>query len=569
MKRCFLFFLLTISALAGLQAQTADTTGYRFPLDLPPLLSATFGELRPGHFHAGLDIKTNGRTGYKVHAIADGYIYRIKVQRGGYGKVVYVKHPDGKISVYAHLSAFAGDLAGYVKRKQYEKQRFFIELRLNENLFPVKKGQVIGYSGNTGGSFGPHLHFELREDEAHPVNPMRFGFRVPDTLPPHLVDLWFYPLADSSVVAGGNKPIQGILDKQQGHDYQMEAVTAYGAVGLGIRTFDRQNNTWNKNGLYRISVFVNGIKTYETRMDRLDYGLNRCINLLIDYPRYVREHVYVQRLWKHPLAELPVFTQLVRHGVLPVESGKTYKIKIELADFEGNTSHVYAWVIGRKPRQSFENHPPEYDGEVKTAGWSHETYLGDDAVRVYIPRHCVYDSTRIALVEDYRAFSIGRPDIPLNRRFRVAYSLKDIPPAQKVYTYLARFSERNGKYYFATARRKRDSLILNTYNFGHYKVFFDSIPPVISGLNIRNGQWISRWRYLRFRVSDKQTGISSVEAYIDGRWILVDWEPKTGKAVYDFNDLRFEGSKHKLLIRVKDRTGNVTEKTLIFYRKFK
>ena len=569
MKRISLFFLFTLLGLRWSPGQTADSSAYRFPLDLPPLLSATFGELRPGHFHAGLDIKTNGKTGYKVYAIADGYIYRVKVQRGGYGKAVYIKHHDGKISVYAHLSAFAGDLAGYVKRKQYEKQRFFIELRLNENLFPVTKGQVIGFSGNTGGSSGPHLHFELREDEAHPVNPMRFGFRVPDTLPPRLVDLWFYPLTDSSVVAEGNKPVQGVLEKQQGHDYRMQAITAYGAVGIGIRAYDRQNNTWNKNGLYRVSMFVNGIKTYETRMDRLDYGLNRRINLLIDYPRYVHEHVYVQRLWKHPLAKLPVFTQLVRHGIVQVEPGKTYRIRIELADFEGNTSNVHAWIIGRKPGKRFEKHPRTFEGEVVDVSWTKGADLGDDAVRVHIPRHCVYDSTRIALVEDYLSFDIGLPEIPLNRRFRAAYSLKDIPPAKKKYAYLARYSERKGRYYFATARRVRDSLILNTYNFGHYKVFFDSIPPVISGLNIRNGQWISRWRYLRFRVSDRQTGVASVEAFIDGRWILTDWDPKTGKAVYDFNDLGFDGSKHELLIRVKDRAGNTTEKKLIFYRKFK
>ena len=566
MKRFFLFVILTIVQTSLLTGQTDNTSHYRFPLDLPPLLSATFGELRPGHFHAGLDIKTNSKTGYKVHAIADGYVYRVKVQRGGYGKVVYVKHPDGKISVYAHLSAFAGDLSKYVKRKQYENQRFFIELRLNENLFPVKKGQIIGYSGNTGGSFGPHLHFELREDEAHPVNPMRFGFRVPDTIAPRLVSLWVYPLSGSSVVAGGHQTVQAVVESKSHRKYLMHNITAYGDIGLGIRAFDRQNNTWNKNGLYRVSVFVNGIKTYETRMDRLDYGKNRRINLLIDYPQYVHRHIYVQRLWKHPLASLPVFTQLINHGILHVEAGKTYRIRIELADFDGNTSRVHLWIMGRKPEQSAVQHPQTYDGVVKSVSWSQETVLEDENVRVHIPKHCVYDSTRIALTEDYRSFVIGRADIPLNRRFRAAYSLKSIPPALKPYTYLARFSERSGKYYFATAHRKQDSLILQSYSFGHYKVLIDSVPPVISKINIRNGQWISNWRYLRFRVADRRTGIASVEAFIDGRWILVDWDPKTGKAVYDFNDLRFEGAKHKLRIRVKDRTGNVAEKTLTFYR---
>lgn len=562
MRKGIILILFLLSFLTPLFGQ--DTVHYRRPLDLPMLLSSTFGELRPAHFHAGLDIKTQGKTGYKVYAIDDGYIYRIKVQRGGYGKAVYIKHPDGKISVYAHLDDFAGDLTTYVKRKQYEKRRFFVDLYLNENLFPVRRGQVIGYSGNTGGSMGPHLHFEIRQTEAEPINPMLLGFRVPDTIAPTPQQLYVYVLNDTSSVDGQHGTLAVPLIKREGNRYEFAAKEAYGQIGLGIRAFDRQNNTWNKNGLYRVSMYVNGIKTYETRMDRIHYGLNRRINLLIDYPAYVKQRIYIQKLWKHPLAKLPVFKQLVHHGILKVEDGKNYRVIIELADFEGNVSKLYLTLRGKStPPQA----APAKEESGQTVHWNSSLTLRGEQTEVEIPKHAVYDTVRLQLEEYRNGFRIGSPEIPLNKRFRALFSLKNIRPDRKKYAYLARVHPRTGKKLFATAVKKRDSLVLNSYSFGTYFVDYDSIAPVITGLNIKPGQWISHYRYLRFRVSDAQTGIGNVQAYIDGKWILIDWDPKTGRCTYDFNDLPLEGSQHQLRIVVTDRTGNRREKKLTFFRK--
>jgi len=393
---------------------------------------------------------------------------------------------------------------------------------------------------------------------------MRLGYTVPDTMAPRIVRLWVYPLADTSSVAGTGEAVEAIVAVKGKREYHYQGLAAYGATGLGIQAFDRQNNTWNKNGLYRVEMWVNGIKTYETRMDRISYGLNRRINLLIDYPAYVRRHQYIQRLWKHPKAKLPVFKQLVHRGVIRVEDGKQYAIRIVLSDFNGNKTTLHLNLTGKK---SLRRTPVEKTETGPVMSWNRQTIWQGENIKVVIPRYAVYDSLHLHTREYLNGFEVGDPEIPLNKRITVKFSLKNIRPGWKRYAYLTRQHPRNGKRYFATARKERDSLVLSTYNFGTYFVDYDSIVPVISKLNIKNNQWVNRYRFLRFRVSDNKTGVADVKAYIDEKWILLDWDPKTGRVVYDFNDLPLEGSKHNLRIIVTDRVGNRKIKLITFFRK--
>ncbi len=556
-----LIFLISIR-ISFAQEKKPD---YIPPLDIPMMLSATFGELRPGHFHAGLDMKTKAQTGLKVRAIGDGYIYRIKIQRGGYGKTVYIKHPGGTISVYAHLDKFAGDLQDYVKRHQYDKKSFFIELFPGESSFPVKKGQIIAYSGNTGSSSGPHLHFEIREGESYPVNPMRYGFRVDDTIAPVLRNLYVYSLNDTSSVQDARGRVKAVVHRKKHRLYEVEGMDAYGMIGLGIDAYDQANNTYNKNGLYRVEMWVNGLKVYETRMDKISYGTTRNINVLIDYPYYVRKRRYIQRLWKHDAARLPVFSVLVNKGKIKVEDGKLYRVKIKLSDFEGNASLVEMTIKGKKT--SITGSP----AKTKTPFFvrrKKDFKITGQRTEIYFPPGTFYEDVYLKFTEFANGFEILPDNIPVNNKFTVKYSLEKVPGSKKKFAYLAKVNPRTKKAYFSTARKKHDSIVLRTRSLGTYFIKYDSIAPKITKINIKDGQWITNYRYLQFRVWD-ETGIQTVNAYIDGKWILTEWDYKTGKAFYDFNDLKFEGSKHTLRIVVTDRVGNKTEKKLIFHRKFR
>jgi len=562
MKKNLLLLWLVFPWWTFSQSEQAD---YALPLDFPPLLSATFGELRPGHFHSGIDMKTRGQTGYKVRAIADGYIYRIKVQKGGYGKTVYIRHPDGNISVYAHLDKFAGPVQDYVKRQQYRKERFFIELFPEEHILPVTKGQVIGYSGNTGSSAGPHLHFEIRQGENYPVNPMLYGFRTEDTLPPTVRKVFAYALDDTSAVNMTQKRVPLILNRKNSHYYITDPIEAYGEIGLGVDAYDQANKTWNKNGVYQTEMWVNGLKVYETRMDKISFSTTRNINVFIDYPYYVHHRRYVQRLWRHPEAKLPVYKVLVNKGKIKVEPGKTYSVVIKISDYEGNTTEIFVPVRGKR----FDTiHPKNELTSPYFIRYKKPFEIKGVKTDIYFSANALYEDTYIQFTEFTNGFEILPADIPYRKSVTVRYGMEKIPGNKKKYAYLARVHPRNKKAYFASALKKQDSLILKTRTPGTYFVKYDSIPPVIDQINIPNGKWISNYRYLRFRVGDN-VGVQSVEAYIDNKWILVEWDYKTGKAFYDFNDLSFDGSRHELKIIVTDKLGNRTEKNLIFYRKFK
>ena len=247
-------------------------TNFQSPLDIPLILSGTFGELRSNHFHAGIDIKTQQRQGLPVYAVEDGTVSRIKISHWGYGKALYIAHPNGYTSVYAHLQKFGPEIEAYVKKLQYEKQRYEVEVFPQYGELTVSKGDTVAYSGNTGGSSGPHLHFEIRNSmDEKPTNPLLYGFSVRDATNPNITGLFAYPLSDSAQVNQSQKRIEIPFSRQADGTYLAEPVTASGLIGFGIETYDRQDLAANKNGVYRVEQRVNG-KTY-TDMDFKAFGI--------------------------------------------------------------------------------------------------------------------------------------------------------------------------------------------------------------------------------------------------------------------------------------------------------
>ena len=265
------------------------------PVEIPILLSGTFGEFRKTHFHTGIDIKTLGKEGLRVRAIDDGDLIRVKVSTSGYGKVVYIRHYDGTTSVYAHLKKFSPRIQQIIKRLQYEKKRFEIEKFFKKGEFKLKKSEIIGFSGNTGGSSGPHLHFELRDTEKEkPLNPLKYGYVVADTIAPRIHNLYLYNFLKERT---SNK-IKIELIKNKNLYTNNDTIKINGMFGFGYSGYDRQNSSYNKNGIYKRELTINGKRFYSYKFDDLIFPDGKKIDLLIDYEAYNIDKIRIKKLYQ-------------------------------------------------------------------------------------------------------------------------------------------------------------------------------------------------------------------------------------------------------------------------------
>lgn len=320
-----IFLLIVLTHSIGFSQKNYPTDYFRSPLDIPVVLSGTFGELRSNHFHAGLDIKTQRKNGLKVYATADGYVSRIKVGLWGYGKVIYINHPNGYTTVYAHLSKFGDGIEEYVKNIQYEKESYETgNIFPKKGEIPVKKGQVIAYSGSTGGFVPPHLHYEIRDTKTeHIINPLLFGVPAQDSVAPRVTKLMGYPMYSDSRINGNNRKLSLPLKKKKKADsinfnaeYITNRITASGEIGFGLTTWDRLGKALNKNGVFSIEMKVNGSRHYYHDLETFSFAESKYINLLIDYPHYKKYKTRVQQTFKHPANQLSIYEDLIANGVI-------------------------------------------------------------------------------------------------------------------------------------------------------------------------------------------------------------------------------------------------------------
>ncbi|PHK35199.1 peptidase M23, partial [Nostoc linckia z16] len=273
---------------------------FRSPMDLPVHPSGTFGELRSNHFHAGLDFRTKQKTGFPVFAAADGYISRIKVSTYGYGTVLYIDHPNGYTTVYGHLLKYAPALDAYVRKRQYEKQTFEIELFPKLGEIPVKKGEMIALSGNSGGSGGPHLHFEYRDTKTEMIiNPLLFGLgkKMKDTKSPTVYGLMVYPLSDDAVVNESKQPMLLSVKQQPDGTYLADKVYARGKIGFAVNATDKSTGSYGNNGIYKVQTYFNGTPYYGFEFNTFAFDESRYVNNFIDYPKYYATGQRFQKLF--------------------------------------------------------------------------------------------------------------------------------------------------------------------------------------------------------------------------------------------------------------------------------
>lgn len=538
---------------------------FRSPLDIPIVLSGTFGELRNNHFHAGIDLKTQQRNGLKVYAVADGYVSRIKVALWGYGKVVYVNHYNGYTSVYAHLSKFGEGIEEFVKSIQYKKQSYQTgNIYLKPGEIEVKKGQVIAYSGSTGGFVAPHLHFELRDSKTeHIINPLLFGLKVPDTINPRIRKVMAYTMDEEARINGSDKnqvlPIKKLADGS----YKANRITASGRIGFGINVYDKLNGAHNKNGVYSIEMLVNGKRVYYHDLETFSFAESKYINLLIDYYHYHKFRSRVQKTHVVKGNMLSIYEDLIDKGVLSIVQGMNYTIKIIATDVKGNKTNVTIPVAGKASNAIFTK--PKDTTAYKIVADKFQKFE-KNGVTVAFPKNTFYNDLYLQFDVKDSIATIHEPSIPLDKRFTLTFDVSKYTDAQKERMYIAKIV--NKKYFnYQNTNKKKEKFFTRTKALGKYTLAFDNEIPKIYNLNFKNNQWITSKDKIQVRISDKGSGIKSWRATLDGEWILMEYDLKKKRLVYNFKDKKLVGSKHSFKIVVSDNVGNTNTLSATFYKK--
>jgi murein DD-endopeptidase MepM/ murein hydrolase activator NlpD len=527
---------------------------FRSPLDIPMQLSGNFGELRPNHFHAGFDFKTNQREGLNVYAAADGYISRIKVATSGYGKAIYITHSNGFTTVYGHLQQAVGFIQEKIVALQYSEKSYDIEAFFKPGELVVNKGDLIALSGNTGGSEGPHLHFEIRDNKTEKIiNPLFFGLDIKDTKNPIVSSLIVYPLDENSIVNQSKRPIAINLSLQSNGSYLSEKIIASGRIGFGISATDFDNVSYNYNGTYKTQLFSNGNPVFGIVFDQMAFDEARYINAFIDYYRYKTTRQRVQKLFMKTSFDLSNISQNADNGVLNVVPNFTGIQRIEVSDFYNNKTVISIPVeYSSKPSLIAEiPKTSKYFVKAKT-----ECNFEKDNVSVNFPAGTFYEDFNINFDVKNKILYLHDDTVPAHSNFTIQFEDDKSSEEEKKKMFIATL---NGtKLGYLTTKLNGTTFSCKTKTLGQFTLAKDTTAPKISILKSIEGKWITAHKSINITISDDLSGIKTYNGYLNGQWVLFEYESKLKRLTHVFNDnLLLEGA-NKLKIIVTDNLGNST-----------
>ena len=562
--RKFYLALLLVCPILSLAQNGYPIETFRSPLEIPLVLAGTFGELRSNHFHAGIDIKTQQRQGLPIFAIGNGTVTRIKVSLWGYGKVLYVAHPNGYTSVYGHLQKFSPEIEAYIKKIQYQKKSYEVEVFPEYGEVKVAKDQIIAYSGNTGGSSGPHLHFEIRSSITEkPTNPLLYGFEVRDATNPIVTGLYGYPLGEQSQLNQSEEKIQLNFTKQKDGTFLADKVTAIGTIGFGFSGFDRQDLAANKNGVYSVRQVVNGKVYTDYDFETFSFSESRYINALIDYEHFGAYRQRIQKCFKTPGNNLSIYNTLVNNGKIVVKEGLSYQVELIIQDFDGNHIKIHIPVEGKKQPVLTSKEIKVTDHFV-TANRPNNFDLG--LAKVYFPANTFYEDFFIDLKSGTDTVGIHNNRVPAHRNFTITFDASKYPESERKQLFIARLDKKMRPNYTSTYKRGA-TFTTRTRNLGTYTLAKDTVAPKIRTKNFKPRQWLNNYRYLSLLISDDLSGIDTYSATLNGEWILMEYEPKTKTLTYNFDDKILDKKQCELKVVVKDNVGNTNTLNVSFYRK--
>ena len=559
----FLLFLFLIFSLFSSAQNNYPQDYFSNPLEIPLVLSGTFAELRSNHFHSGMDIKTQQRTGLKVKASASGFVSRIKIAHFGYGKALYITHPNGYTTVYAHLQKFSPEIEAYIKKKQYEKESYEIELFPKAEDLVVLKDSLVAYSGNSGGSGGPHLHFEIRDKQERPMNPMLFGINIKDTTNPIVKSIYAYPLDKNSFINKSNTKQKLRLTPLKNGDYNAENIEAIGNIGFAINSIDRQDLAANSNGVYNIQTFINGRRNFEIDFKRFAFSETKHINQLIDYEHFATKKQRLQKLFKKN-SPLSLYKSTVNEGVIKVEDSVYSIYKIRVADYKNNESWVTVHIKGTKNSIS---KPEEEKVTPYFINANQTTNLKAGGIAVDFYKDTFYDNFYINFEVNNDTLKLHKDIKAAKKNFNITYNVSKYSNEDKNKLYIARLIGYKKYPAYTSTKRKDNLLIGSTKKLGTFALAMDTIKPKISSINFKSKQWLSKYRYLKVKISDEGSGVSNYRATINGKWILMEYDYKKKTLTHDFNDGVITDTKNNLKVIVTDNVGNNSTFETLFYRK--
>lgn len=553
------FFLFSLSFLS-FSAFTQDIpvgssyplSDFRPPLDLSPALSSSFGEIRSNHLHSGLDYRTNQREGYPVYAIADGFIARLRVQVGGFGNAIYISHPNGYTSVYAHLQRFNLRNAKTVKDYQYKTQCYDVDFPLLQTDIPVKKGEIIGWSGNTGGSAGPHLHFEIRDSKTEEIiNPQLFGIDIPDNLKPVIRGIYTYHL--------NSLPFSEKTTKQY---HETNSLNSSGPIlinaetGFGLRASDQI-------GIYSIELKLDQKSIYLSALERFYFDHSQAANSYIDYPAYINSGSIIYKTFKEPGNPLTIYKTAVNNGLVKPLDDQVHDMEYIVKDVKGNTSTLDFKV-------KFDNKPSATKNTPGQRKFFHDQLneFNTGELRMTMPKGTLYSDLSFVYSELKKipgtyspVHAIHTRLIPLNQPYDLW-----IKPDQELPSAL---------YEKALIRDIRGKAYLSSYEngyvkalpggFGSFYITVDTIAPVIRPVNIVSGKSMAGISKMIFKISDSMSGIKSFKGTMDGNWILMEYDQKTATLWHTFDEHTSSG-KHTFELEVTDNKSNTKTYTATLYR---
>ncbi len=562
MKKLLLIALISNFAVAQ---KEYPKDYFRSPLNIPVQLSGCFGELRANHFHSGLDIKTNKSEGLNIYAVADGYVSRIKISTYGYGKAIYVTHPNGFTSLYGHLSKANGAIERYIKTKQYDEKSYEVELFLKPNELPVKKSDIIAFSGNTGGSGGPHLHFEFRNSLTDDIiNPMFFGFDkfIEDTIPPKLNGLYFYPIGNKSVVNQSNTPIAANLTLQKDGTYLAEKVLLSGKMGFGINVFDQFNKSYNKYGIYKVTVNGNGKNVFEYEFNSFAFEQFRYINALIDYPRYEKTNQRIQKLFMTNPYSLSILKTDGSNGIVTSDVPNITQIYIiEISDFHKNKTVIsvpieHSGLVAKNVEKPIIS---KYFIKYKT-----ENIFEKENVEVFFPKNIFYEDFNMNFDVKKDTITIHDETVPVHSNYTISITDNKHSVSQMTDYFIGKLEKNRIEYVNTT--REGNVFKGKTRELGTYILAIDTIKPKVNIVVPVEGKIITNQKNIQFKISDDKSGIKSYDGFLNGQWILFEYEYKNKTITYNFDEGTVEKGLNSLRLVVVDNVGNLTNfETEFFY----